>query len=173
VDLQEAGSAGGNYQLDADTQRRTLERLTAAEGLERYLHTKYVGQKRFSLEGGDSLIPMMDTIIRSAGKDGVKDVVIGMAHRGRLNVLVNTLGKNPRKLFDEFEGKFEHDEHAGRRREVPHGLLRRRRHRWRPGAPGAGVQPVAPGNRRPGRGRFRAFAPGAPQGHRASRSCRS
>ncbi|KAG0920252.1 hypothetical protein G6F31_020803 [Rhizopus arrhizus] len=55
---------------------------------------------------------MMDTIIRSAGKDGVKDVVIGMAHRGRLNVLVNTLGKNPRKLFDEFEGKFEHDEHA-------------------------------------------------------------
>ncbi|HEL7752521.1 TPA: 2-oxoglutarate dehydrogenase E1 component [Stenotrophomonas maltophilia] len=104
--------AGGNYQLDADTQRRTLERLTAAEGLERYLHTKYVGQKRFSLEGGDSLIPMMDTIIRSAGKDGVKDVVIGMAHRGRLNVLVNTLGKNPRKLFDEFEGKFEHDEHA-------------------------------------------------------------
>ncbi|NPC76581.1 2-oxoglutarate dehydrogenase E1 component, partial [Corallococcus exiguus] len=105
-------AAGGNYQLDADTQRRTLERLTAAEGLERYLHTKYVGQKRFSLEGGDSLIPMMDTIIRNAGKDGVKDVVIGMAHRGRLNVLVNTLGKNPRKLFDEFEGKFEHDEHA-------------------------------------------------------------
>lgn len=85
--------AGGNYQLDADTQRRTLERLTAAEGLERYLHTKYVGQKRFSLEGGDSLIPMMDTIIRSAGKDGVKDVVVGMAHRGRLNVLVNTLGR--------------------------------------------------------------------------------
>ena len=104
--------AGGDYQLDADTRRRTLERLTAAEGLERYLHTKYVGQKRFSLEGGDSLIPMMDTIIRDAGKDGVKDVVIGMAHRGRLNVLVNTLGKNPRKLFDEFEGKFEHDDHA-------------------------------------------------------------
>ncbi|MEN5206122.1 2-oxoglutarate dehydrogenase E1 component [Stenotrophomonas sp. TWI700] len=104
--------AGGNYNLDAETQRRTLERLTAAEGLERYLHTKYVGQKRFSLEGGDSLIPMMDTIIRDAGKDGVKDVVIGMAHRGRLNVLVNTLGKSPRKLFDEFEGKFEHDDHA-------------------------------------------------------------
>ena len=104
--------AGGNYNLDADTKRRTLERLTAAEGLERYLHTKYVGQKRFSLEGGDSLIPMMDTIIRDAGKDGVKDVVIGMAHRGRLNVLVNTLGKNPRKLFDEFEGKFEHDDRA-------------------------------------------------------------
>ncbi len=109
---QRLENAGGNYNLDADTQRRTLERLTAAEGLERYLHTKYVGQKRFSLEGGDSLIPMMDTIIRSAGKDGVKDVVIGMAHRGRLNVLVNTLGKNPRKLFDEFEGRFEHDDRA-------------------------------------------------------------
>ncbi len=109
---QRLENAGGNYNLDADTQRRTLERLTAAEGLERYLHTKYVGQKRFSLEGGDSLIPMMDTIIRDAGKEGVKDVVIGMAHRGRLNVLVNTLGKNPRKLFDEFEGRFEHDDRA-------------------------------------------------------------
>ncbi len=109
---QRLENAGGNYNLDTDTRRRTLERLTAAEGLERYLHTKYVGQKRFSLEGGDSLIPMMDTVIRSAGKDGVKDVIIGMAHRGRLNVLVNTLGKNPRKLFDEFEGKFEHDERA-------------------------------------------------------------
>ena len=109
---QRLEAAGGNYNLDADTKRRTLERLTAAEGLERYLHTKYVGQKRFSLEGGDSLIPMMDTIIRDAGKEGVKDVVIGMAHRGRLNVLVNTLGKNPRKLFDEFEGKFEHDDRA-------------------------------------------------------------
>src|SRR5690606_17873799 len=109
---QRLETAGGNYNLDADTKRRTLERLTAAEGLERYLHTKYVGQKRFSLEGGDSLIPMMDTIIRGAGKEGVKDVVIGMAHRGRLNVLVNTLGKNPRKLFDEFEGKFEHDDRA-------------------------------------------------------------
>jgi 2-oxoglutarate dehydrogenase E1 component len=109
---QRLETAGGNYNLDADTKRRTLERLTAAEGLERYLHTKYVGQKRFSLEGGDSLIPMMDTVIRGAGKDGVKDVIIGMAHRGRLNVLINTLGKNPRKLFDEFEGKFEHDERA-------------------------------------------------------------
>ena len=109
---QRLENAGGNYHLDADTKRRTLERLTAAEGLERYLHTKYVGQKRFSLEGGDSLIPMMDAVIRGAGKDGVKDVIIGMAHRGRLNVLVNTLGKNPRKLFDEFEGKFEHDDRA-------------------------------------------------------------
>ncbi|MGO4780981.1 2-oxoglutarate dehydrogenase E1 component, partial [Lysobacter sp. 2RAB21] len=89
-----------------------LERLTAADGLERYLGTKYVGQKRFSLEGGDALIPLMDVTIRRSGEQGVQDVVIGMAHRGRLNVLVNTLGKPPRKLFDEFEGKFDHDEHA-------------------------------------------------------------
>ncbi|ADV27626.1 2-oxoglutarate dehydrogenase, E1 subunit [Pseudoxanthomonas suwonensis 11-1] len=107
--------AGGDYNLSAETRKRVLERLTAAEGLERYLHTKYVGQKRFSLEGGESLIPLLDTVIRQSGVDKVKDIVIGMAHRGRLNVLVNTLGKNPRKLFDEFEGKFEHDAlaHAG------------------------------------------------------------
>ncbi len=102
-------SAAGNFGRSADDKRRILERLTAAEGLERYLHTKYVGQKRFSLEGGDSLIPLLDTLVRRAGGDGVKDMVIGMAHRGRLNVLVNTLGKNPRKLFDEFEGRFEHN----------------------------------------------------------------
>ena len=101
-------SAAGNYGRDKAQKARILERLTAAEGLERYLHTKYVGQKRFSLEGGESLIPLMDVVIRRAGEDGVKDVVLGMAHRGRLNVLVNTLGKPPRKLFDEFEGKFEH-----------------------------------------------------------------
>jgi 2-oxoglutarate dehydrogenase E1 component len=105
-------SAGGDFKRSDEDKRRILERLTAAEGLERYLHTKYVGQKRFSLEGGDALIPMLDVMIRRAGSDGVKDVVVGMAHRGRLNVLVNTLGKPPRKLFDEFEGKFDHDEHA-------------------------------------------------------------
>ena len=101
-------AAGGHFGLDAAAKRRTLERVTAAEGLERYLHTKYVGQKRFSLEGGDSLIPLLDVVVRRAGADKVKDIVVGMAHRGRLNVLVNTLGKNPRKLFDEFEGKFDH-----------------------------------------------------------------
>ena len=100
--------AAGNYGRSKEDKQRILERLTAAEGLERYLHTKYVGQKRFSLEGGDSLIPLLDVAIRRAGQAGVKDVVLGMAHRGRLNVLVNTLGKPPRKLFDEFEGKFEH-----------------------------------------------------------------
>ncbi|WP_240125198.1 2-oxoglutarate dehydrogenase E1 component [Thermomonas alba] len=101
-------AAAGNYGRSVEDKRRILERLTAAEGLERYLHTKYVGQKRFSLEGGESLIPLLDVTIRRAGANGVKDIVIGMAHRGRLNVLVNTLGKPPRKLFDEFEGKFEH-----------------------------------------------------------------
>ncbi|MDQ3288725.1 MAG: 2-oxoglutarate dehydrogenase E1 component [Pseudomonadota bacterium] len=101
-------SAAGDYGRSKAGQLRILERLTAAEGLERYLGTKYVGQKRFSLEGGDALIPLMDTTIRRAGEQGVQDVVLGMAHRGRLNVLVNTLGKPPQHLFDEFEGKFEH-----------------------------------------------------------------
>jgi len=108
--------AAGKFSFSAEQRQRILERLTAAEGLERYLHTKYVGQKRFSLEGGDSLIPMMDELVRRAGSDGVKEMVIGMAHRGRLNVLVNTLGKRPQKLFDEFEGKFDHPDdpaHSG------------------------------------------------------------
>ncbi|OIR16294.1 2-oxoglutarate dehydrogenase E1 component [mine drainage metagenome] len=92
-----------------ETRKRILERLTAAEGLERYLHTKYVGQKRFSLEGGDTLIPMLDHLLQRAGNQGVKESVIGMAHRGRLNVLINTLGKLPKELFAEFEGI--HTEH--------------------------------------------------------------
>jgi 2-oxoglutarate dehydrogenase E1 component len=92
----------------ADIKRHVLERLTAAEGLERFLHTRYVGQKRFSLEGGETLIPMLDNLLQRAGEAGVQELVIGMAHRGRLNVLVNTLGKMPKDLFAEFEGK--HDE---------------------------------------------------------------
>ncbi|MEX2164391.1 MAG: 2-oxoglutarate dehydrogenase E1 component [Sulfuricaulis sp.] len=82
-----------------------LKRLTAAQGLEHYLHTKYVGQKRFSLEGSESLVLMLDEVIQRAGAMGVKEIVIGMAHRGRLNVLVNILGKSPAELFREFEGK--------------------------------------------------------------------
>jgi len=100
--------ANGNAGLDAAGKQRVLAELTAADGLERYLHTKYVGQKRFSLEGGDSLIPLIDDVVRAAGDNGMREVVIGMAHRGRLNVLVNILGKPPKTLFDEFEGKFEH-----------------------------------------------------------------
>ncbi len=80
-----------------------LERITAAEGLERYLHTKYVGQKRFSLEGGESFIASMDEFVQRGGEKGVQEIVIGMAHRGRLNVLVNTLGKMPKDLFAEFD----------------------------------------------------------------------
>ena len=81
-----------------------LEQLTAAEGIERYLHTRFVGQKRFGLEGGESLIPMLDDLIQQGGQSGVKELVIGMAHRGRINVLVNVLGKSPEELFEEFEG---------------------------------------------------------------------
>ncbi|NHC05627.1 2-oxoglutarate dehydrogenase E1 component [Azonexus fungiphilus] len=98
---------------NAEQKKRILERLTAAETLERYLHTKYVGQKRFSLEGGESLIVAMDEAIRSGGALGVDEVVVGMAHRGRLNVLVNTLGKAPSMLFAEFEGKKKSDLSAG------------------------------------------------------------
>ncbi|MEJ2803307.1 2-oxoglutarate dehydrogenase E1 component [Comamonadaceae bacterium PP-2] len=90
-------------QYSAERKKGLLERLTAAEGLERFLHTKYVGQKRFSLEGGESFIVSMDEIIRQAGSRGVQEIVIGMAHRGRLNVLVNTLGKAPKDLFSEFD----------------------------------------------------------------------
>ena len=88
-------------------RRNILWQLTAAEGLERYLHTRYVGQKRFSLEGGDALIPALDDLIQGSGAAGVEEVVIGMAHRGRLNVLVNLLGKSPADLFTEFEGAYD------------------------------------------------------------------
>ncbi|MEE8321110.1 MAG: 2-oxoglutarate dehydrogenase E1 component [Gammaproteobacteria bacterium] len=88
-----------------EQQYRILDRLIAANALEEYLHKKYVGQKRFSLEGGESLIPLLDELIQSGGSGTIGEVVIGMAHRGRLNVLVNTIGKLPGDLFDEFEGK--------------------------------------------------------------------
>ncbi len=89
--------------FSAEQKVHILDRLTAAEGLERYLHTKYVGQKRFSLEGSESFIASMDELVQRAGAKGVQEIVIGMAHRGRLNVLVNTLGKLPKDLFAEFE----------------------------------------------------------------------
>ena len=104
-------NANGSFGLNDKERQLVLAELTAAEGLERYLHRRYVGQKRFSLEGGDTLIPLLNDLIRSAGTDGVKEIIVGMAHRGRLNVLVNILGKSPRDLFSEFEGK--HAEGAG------------------------------------------------------------
>ncbi|MGB1109330.1 MAG: thiamine pyrophosphate-dependent enzyme, partial [Gammaproteobacteria bacterium] len=91
--------------IDTEQKRHIFDRLSAAEGLERYLHTKYVGQKRFSLEGGESLIPCLDELVQRAGANGIREAVIGMAHRGRLNVLVNIMGKSPSILFEEFEGK--------------------------------------------------------------------
>jgi 2-oxoglutarate dehydrogenase E1 component len=93
--------------FSAEEKKNILWQLTAAEGLERYLHTKYVGQKRFSLEGGDSLIPLLDDLVQDGGRMGVEETIIGMAHRGRLNVLVNLLGKSPKDLFSEFEGQYD------------------------------------------------------------------
>lgn len=96
----------GTPQLDPAKRKEILERLTAAEGIEKYLHSKYVGQKRFSLEGSESLIPLLDELIQRGGAQGVREMVLGMAHRGRLNVLINILGKSPGDLFQEFEGNF-------------------------------------------------------------------
>ncbi|MDH5778068.1 MAG: 2-oxoglutarate dehydrogenase E1 component, partial [Gammaproteobacteria bacterium] len=94
----------GQPTFSADTKLSILKHLTAAEGMERYLHTRYVGQKRFSLEGGESLIAMLKTLIERGGEHQVEEMAIGMAHRGRLNVLVNIMGKTPAELFREFEG---------------------------------------------------------------------
>jgi 2-oxoglutarate dehydrogenase E1 component len=88
-----------------------LTLLTAAEGMEKYLHTRYVGQKRFSLEGGEALIPLMDELVQRAGRLEVEEIVIGMAHRGRLNVLTNILGKPPAEIFNEFEGRIDIESH--------------------------------------------------------------
>ena len=97
----------GRPSFDAAKRRDILHWVTAARKLEDYLHRKYVGQKRFSLEGGENLIPLLDEVIQDAGSRGVREAVIGMAHRGRLNVLVNILGKHPNALFGEFEGKID------------------------------------------------------------------
>ena len=99
--------------FSAEKKTRIVERLTAAEGLEKYLHTRYVGQKRFSLEGGESFIASMDEVVQHGGTQGIQEFVIGMAHRGRLNVLVNTLGKGPKDLFAEFEGQHADDLPSG------------------------------------------------------------
>lgn len=96
-----------------EEKRFILKQITASETLERYLHTKYVGQKRFSVEGGESAIAGLNYLIQNIAKDGIEEVIIGMAHRGRLNVLVNTLGKKPADLFAEFEGRAAQDLPSG------------------------------------------------------------
>lgn len=101
-------SVQGRPTFSDETQRRILNRLTAAEGLEKYLGSKYVGQKRFGLEGGESLIPLLDEFIQRSSTLGTNEMLIGMAHRGRLNVLVNIMGRPPKDLFSEFEGKKNH-----------------------------------------------------------------
>ena len=103
----------GYIKFDQEKRLSILERLTAAEGLEKYLARKYTGVKRFGLEGGESFIPAINEIIQRAGGYGTKEMVIGMAHRGRLNLLVNILGKNPADLFDEFDGKVQPEKGSG------------------------------------------------------------
>lgn len=100
---QKLESVRSKPNFTSEKKLHILDRLTAAEGLERFLHTKYVGQKRFSLEGGESFIACMDELIQRGGSIGLQEIVIGMAHRGRLNVLVNSLGKVPADLFAEFD----------------------------------------------------------------------
>ncbi|MDX1901394.1 MAG: 2-oxoglutarate dehydrogenase E1 component [Gammaproteobacteria bacterium] len=92
---------------------RILDQLVKADGLEKYLGNKYVGQKRFSLEGGDSLMPLIETIVHRGSESGTKEIIIGMAHRGRLNVLVNILGKAPTEIFAVFEGKHAETNYSG------------------------------------------------------------
>ncbi|NMH58530.1 2-oxoglutarate dehydrogenase E1 component [Alteromonas ponticola] len=108
---QQLESVQAKPEISKDEKRQILKGLIAADGMEKYLNSKFPGAKRFSLEGGDALIPMLKGLISEAGTTGTKEVVVGMAHRGRLNVLVNVLGKNPSVLFDEFSGK--HDESLG------------------------------------------------------------
>ena len=99
--------------FSAEERREILEKLVAAETLEHYLSNKYVGQKRFSLEGADSLIPMLHELIQHAGEHGANEIVIGMAHRGRLNVLINIMGKSPKQLFQEFAGDVDYNGRTG------------------------------------------------------------
>ncbi|KJY99161.1 2-oxoglutarate dehydrogenase E1 component [Pseudoalteromonas ruthenica] len=108
---QRLESVQARPQFDSKTKQRILKGLIAADGIEKYLGSKFPGAKRFSLEGGDALVPMLKELIHRAGESGQQEAVIGMAHRGRLNVLVNVLGKNPSALFDEFAGK--HDDTLG------------------------------------------------------------
>ncbi|MBM38072.1 MAG: 2-oxoglutarate dehydrogenase E1 component [Woeseia sp.] len=112
--LKKRFEQGSASKILSDKERlHIFNKLTSAEGIEKYLHTRYIGQKRFSLEGGESLIPLLDDIVQQGGTAGVKEIVIGMAHRGRINVLVNIFGKSPEELFEEFEGNYNPDELRG------------------------------------------------------------
>ncbi len=102
--LQERVESTRGPALDARSQKRVLEKLMEAESFERFLHTRYIGHKRFSLEGCEALIPLLDRILSDAARQGTREVVIGMSHRGRLNVLANTVGKPLSQIFAEFEG---------------------------------------------------------------------
>ncbi len=110
---QRLETARSRPNFSAEQKHAILERLGAAEGLEKYLHRRYPGTKRFGLEGGESLIPMLHELLQRLGSKGVIEAVIAMAHRGRLNVLVNVLGKNPSDLFDEFDGRVTRNEGSG------------------------------------------------------------
>lgn len=104
--IQQRLNINNNHpQFDTDQKKHILHKLNQAVGFENFLHTKYVGQKRFSLEGGESLIPALDAVIESAAEQGVEEFVMGMAHRGRLNTLTNIFGKSAKDIFSEFDGK--------------------------------------------------------------------
>ena len=158
-----------------DEQLRILDKLNQAEAFETFLQTKYVGQKRFSLEGGESLIPLLDEILQGAAEAGLDGAAIGMAHRGRLNVLTNIAGKTYGQVFREFEGSVadRQQERLGRRQVPPRhrGHVRRRPRRRDPGLPRG--QPVAPRDRRR-RARGHRARQAGPQARSApSRGCRS
>ncbi len=104
---------GGDIRLDRTSALRVLDKMVAADRFENFIHTKYLGAKRFSVEGGEAVIPLLDTLINTAADLGVREATIGMAHRGRLNVLANILGKAHGDIFEEFEDTFERPEHLG------------------------------------------------------------
>src|SRR5205085_6915510 len=100
---------GVDTTLELDEQRHVLDRLNAAGAFQRFPHTKYLGHKRFGLEGAESAIPLIDELLDLAAQEGTQEAVLGMAHRGRLNVLANIVGKSYRQIFREFEGDIDPD----------------------------------------------------------------